>query len=40
MVSARTAAGAMIEEDTLNPHLGKFPYARSLVLPEDADLEE
>lgn len=38
MVSARTAAGAMIEEDTLNPHLGKFPYARHLdLIPDDAD---
>lgn len=40
MVSARTAAGAMIEEDTLNPQWGKFPYAKARALPEDSGGEE
>ncbi len=39
MSSARAAAGAMIEEDTLNPQWGKFPYAKARMLPEDADEE-
>lgn len=37
VVSARTAAGAMIEEDTLNPQWGKFPYARAVSMPEDEE---
>ncbi len=39
MVSARTAAGAMIEEDTLNPQWGKFPYATSRSMPEDDEVD-
>lgn len=36
---ARTAAAAMIEKDTLNPHLGDFPYQRARQMPADADEE-
>jgi hypothetical protein len=34
---ARTAAGAMIELDTLNPQLGEFPYRQARLVPIDAD---
>jgi hypothetical protein len=37
MVTARTAAAAMIEQDTLNPHLGAFPYLKARQLPADED---
>lgn len=36
MSTARTAAAAMIEKDTLNPQLGAFPYQRARQLPADA----
>ncbi|WLA80316.1 hypothetical protein [Bradyrhizobium elkanii] len=39
MSTARTAAAAMIEKDTLNPQLGDFPYQRARQLPADADRE-
>jgi hypothetical protein len=39
MGAARTAAAAMIEKDTLNPHLGDFPYQRARQLPADEDEE-
>jgi len=35
MRTARTAAAAMIERDTLNPHLGAFPYQRVREMPLD-----
>ena len=35
--TARTAAAAMIEQDTLNPHLGAFPYQQARQMPEDED---
>lgn len=37
--TARTAAAAMIEKDTLRPELGPFPYQRARQLPEDVDQE-
>lgn len=37
MATARTAAAAMIERDTLNPHLGAFPYLQARQMPEDED---
>ncbi len=37
--TARTAAAAMIERDTLRPELGPFPYQRARQLPADADEE-
>jgi hypothetical protein len=40
MATARTAAAAMIEQDTLNPHLGPFPYQKLRELPDDVDVEE
>jgi hypothetical protein len=40
MGTARMAAAAMIETDTLNPQLGDFPYQRARQLPSDVDLEE
>lgn len=39
MGTARTAAAAMIEKDTLRPELGPFPYQRARQLPEDVDQE-
>lgn len=39
MVSARTAAGAMIEMDTLNPQWGKFPYSKTRSMPEDDEVD-
>jgi hypothetical protein len=40
MSTARMAAAAMIEADTLNPQLGPFPYQRAREMPENADAEE
>ena len=37
--TARTAAAAMIAEDTLRPELGPFPYQRARQLPPDEDAE-
>lgn len=37
MSTARTAAAAMIEQDTLNPQLGAFPYQQARQLPEYAE---
>jgi hypothetical protein len=37
--TARTAAAAMIEKDTLRPELGPFPYQQARQLPADADEE-
>src|SRR4051812_36904838 len=39
MGTARMAAAAMIEADTLNPQLGPFPYMRGRTLPVDVDQE-
>ena len=38
--TARMAAAAMIEKDTLRPELGSFPYQRARQLPEDIEREE
>jgi hypothetical protein len=38
--TARTAAAAMIEADTLRPELGPFPYQRARELPSDDDAED
>src|ERR1700730_10814275 len=36
----RMAAAAMIEKDTLNPHLGEYPYLKFRQLPKDEDVEK